>query len=403
MKFYKLLHNYFRGIRGQAILVALVLCVTAFVGVYTSASIQYITDHYTVVNSCADKNLYYFTRLYTFDELSADPELLHKEVAQAVEACGTSSVIEHIYTTQTVNLFKYNKKFTSIVLLDPKLMDVFPGLAHIGYDFSSDPNGCILGNKIFNDFSGQTIKLSVAGGGSNESIELAVNGHISSPYMHMSFSRGGTKITVEHMFQDSQCVIALANEDLLAQLRSYNVTMRYDPNYIIEFSQSATQEEVAAALAALEAKGTILSIGELLEQTREELQDALKQKLPTPMFLLIAATAAYLGAVLLILRKKGKELAYYYLCGASRAQCVTVAVAASCIVSLPMLILNTLIVLLAPEYDWLRAGGLSELTVSSFDLAVVAGYYLLTVLISLVVTFVSMARNTPLTYLRGAE
>ena len=402
MRFCKLLANYFHGIRFPAIIVSLVLSVTVFVGIYTAARIQYIASDYGVVNSCANENMYYFTRLYTMEELSADIDILHNEVVQVLEECENSTVIKHIYTIQTANLFAYGDEYTSIVLMDPELLGAFPGLKHIGYDFSVDPEGCILGSKIFNDLAdSETITLRVVNS-EGATVSFRVNGHVKSPYKHMAFSDSSTSPTAQHLFHDSPCIITLATDSLMARLQDVAV-LKYDPNYIIEFSKTATEEEIKEVLSTLEQKGKVCSIDELIEATERELSDTIKKTLPSPLFLLIAAIVAYLSTDLLILRKKSRELAYYYLCGLNRSKCAVITLAANCIISLPALILNSIFVILAPEYDWLRSSALSGLSVTTLDFVMIVAYYLLTVLVSLLVTYSSMARHTPLTYLRGVE
>ena len=120
------------------------------------------------------------------------------------------------------------------------------------------------------------------------------------------------------------------------------------------------------------------------------------------MFLLISSTVAYLSILLLIIRKKAYELSVYHLTGGSKRACVMLVFLSGCIIALPALLLNTLFVLLIPQYDWTSNAYLSGISVTPDILYLVFGYYLFTVFLSGLVAAGSMAKHSPLSYLRGA-
>ena len=143
------------------------------------------------------------------------------------------------------------------------------------------------------------------------------------------------------------------------------------------------------------------SLETIITNSEQQVVNELKSNLPTPIFLLISSSVAYLSTLLLIFRRKAYELSIYHLTGGSKRACVMLVFISGCIISLPALILNTLFVLLIPQYDWISNAHLSGMSVTPNILILVFGYYLFTTFISGLVSAFSMLKHSPLSYLRG--
>ena len=161
-------------------------------------------------------------------------------------------------------------------------------------------------------------------------------------------------------------------------------------------------------------------------------REALKEELPQPLLLAATALVAYLSITILILQKKQAALAQMYLCGASRRRCGAVAFAALQSIFLLPMVACIAFILLWPRLYWpalqplnLAVNGgyaqwlfrhpnllsfwtgvielLSDSVLISPDcLLVVLGYFLLTVVISLLLTLGFLKKHTPVTCLKGA-
>jgi uncharacterized membrane protein len=175
---------------------------------------------------------------------------------------------------------------------------------------------------------------------------------------------------------------------------------------------------------------------------------SLKQSLPRPLFLLSASLMAYLSILILTFKRQEKNLAMYYLCGASKRKSTMLTFITFTIIALiPILLVVAFIVSWEPlnisgeinsmYRDYLREadkngthytnmeelypgwkgfvleqfGGainnriqkLINLDIKLVNLWIVFGFYGITALVAFLVTWLSMRKHSPLTYLRGVN
>ena len=329
--------------------------------------------------------------------------------------------VEQVFTVRIVNPVSYEGSGISIVLYEPEMLDAFPQLKKNGVDFSESPNGCILGSKQFNKLkTGDMIELRIR----NRDIQIPVAGKMDSPYRRVSLATSSTIPRAEYLFSEGDVIIMQETPQVMEQLTELNASIAYDQNLIVRFSSGVTEQEKEEILSDLSGEYLAYSFEEMFENSNVTAEKNLKQKLPQPLFLAISAFVAYFSIMILSLKKKEKDMAVLRLCGMSRKKYGTVVFTiCQLFVILPVL-LCVIFLLVWPELQWslselligyytesqtlssvlMRVGlYIDDIKVDMGCLPVVLGYYTLTVLISLGITVGSVARHTPLSYLRGVQ
>lgn len=402
MKKCRLIASYFQGIRFPAIFLSVIMCLTVFFGVNVISRIRYTVNDYTIVRNNRLGKAYFVEKTYLSPEELMHPEVLDANITEVSAALYENPAVEHVYTIRLAVHLKYSGQGISITLLDPELLRAFPELVKQGLDFSVNPDGCILGSKLFRGVKAvDAIPLQFYD--ENKTIlEFPVAGHIDPPYKHPTLDSSGTSPRASLLLRTGDVVIMQDTQNVLDRLEGLT-PIHYNTNLIVSFREDASDEAIAAVLDSLDSFGLAVPIDEMIARTETDIAESLRKDLPIPLFLLFSETIAYLSTVLLCIKKKERELSVYYLCGANRRQCMVVAFSANCLIALPTLILNTLFAVLAPHLDWSGVIDLNHMAISSEVYLLILGYFLLTVMISALSTYCSMAKHSPLSYLRGVE
>ncbi len=402
MKLITLIRQYLKGIRLLSFVLAVMMTVSLSLCILTYAGIRYNIFEYDLVNSADVENAYYVGTIITpvdLEEKTIDEISLEKEaqIEQMREADG----VENVFAIWNVNPITYNGEGISILLYEPEMLEFFPGFKDIGIDFSKNPDGCILGSKIFNGVDvGENIELTFYQPEEHtESFEVV--GHIGAPYHIMSFGGAGNIVNIRHMFKTNPIILMQYSEERMAHFRT-TASVFSDINYITVFEDGVTPEEQAEILSTYAGDALPQSLTATLEASAETISSELKTELPRPLFLLFSATVAYLSTLVLTFKKKEKELAVDYLCGCSKKRCGVITFCAFNLIAVVPILLNILVVLIVPELDWRGQIDLTSMMMGDQMFLLVLGYYLITAAIAVVVTIGSMAKHTPLTYLRGA-
>lgn len=400
MKKLWLISSYFREIRLPAIVLSFMMSLAVFVGVLTLARIQSIIYDYKIVKNTTLTDSYYVGTLYTIEELVKDPDKIYRETETAIEKLSNAPGTKKVYAARSATPLEYSGNGISICLIEPGLTEAFPELKLSGVDFSKDPNGCLLGSKIFNQIKDSGLIELQFYMPETHTETFSVNGHIPHPYKQMIFPSSSTTPLAANMFAVGDIILMQATEENIDKL-SQIAEIRYSPNYIVSLNSEASEEEREEVLQYLNAQGLVTSLETIITNSQQQVIKDLLSNLPTPIFMLISSSVAYLSTLLLIFRRKAYELSIYHLAGGNKQVCVMVVFITGCIIALPALILNTLFVLLIPQYDWISNAHLSGMSVTPNILFLVLGYFLLTTFLSGLVSAFSMLRHSPLSYLRG--
>lgn len=396
MKLLRLLRSYFRGIRGAALVLSAMMTMAVFLGVLTYSRLEYIVSDYDVFSSNTLEDAYYVQSFET------DLQALLQGPVQLIRELEQDPTVDQVLSIAVATPLNYKGYGISIILYDPELIDAFPKLKKLGIDFSKNPDGCLLGSRRFFDLkNGGQIQLNFPRKQEESPEIFAVAGHLDYPYKHISFDTSSTNVFTSDLFQSNDLILMLKSDELMARLEEI-ADVSYQSNFIVSLKPGLSEAEHSRILDKLNSGASAVPLDEILEHSADRVARECKTQLPRPLFLLLAATVAYLSNVVLIIKKKEGDLAVWHLCGGGRAWCTGICALANALIALPPLVLNCLFVALAPELEWRGLLNLEGMFINSSACLLVLGYYLLTLAISVTVTVCSMRRHTPLTFLRGA-
>lgn len=419
MKYISIMRYYMKGIRLSAVVLSLLLLWALFSGVIVYGNVQYIYSDIDALDSDKTEDTSVLVRFLNPEQMqthSYENEL--QEVEANLEA---DDRVEQVFCIRIVNPVSYKDVSISIVLYEPELMDAFPQLKENGIDFSNSPNGCILGSKLFNKLkTGDMIELKIC----NQNVQIPVAGRLDAPYRRLSLSTSSSVPRAQYMFSNGDVIIMQSTPQFMQQLAELDASVAYDQNLIVRFKDGVTEQEKETILTEYAEKYLAFSFEQMLGNSRKDAENALKQKLPRPLFMAITAMIAFFSIMILSLKKKEKDVAVLCLCGMSKKKYgAVVFTACQFFTVLPVLI--CIVFLLAwPDAQWritemVRSYNgesieihmlilkisilLDGVTVNLSCLPVAIGYYVITLLISLGITISSVAKHTPLTYLRGTQ
>jgi len=415
MKRLKILHAYMKGIRLSAVILCIMFTWALFSGVIVYGKLQGIYSDVSVLGS-TDKDrtgvLMYFP-----NEEAMKTRSYERYIRSVKELLEGESAVENVLAVRTVNPVSYNGEGISIVLYDPALLDVFPGLKRLGIDFSAVPDGCILGSTMFGDLnSGDTVELLVG----NTKVSFPVAGRVSAPYRHFSLNQSSTVPKASYFFQEGDLLIMLDSPQLRDVLQ--NASIAWGQNLVVSFKEGTTQLQRTEILERCAAECRYYSIAQVLDGSFEEIQATMKEQLPIPLFVMVSALVAYSSILVLTLKKKESEMAVLHLCGMDRKSYGTMVFAASQAFTLIPCGLIVLLLEAWPriQWDWtvlyknghqtvsdeiwsllLHLYAFYRVTVINMHcLPLVLTFYGATVLICVGVTWFYMKRHTPL---RGSQ
>lgn len=404
MKVIKRLIAFQHGLRIMLILIVVILTIVMFLGITSIATINDSLLEYRIVRDNTLSNAYYYAMTITEGDLhKGNIDEAFKENYFNIKQ---NAAVESAYTTPVANSITYNNGFYSILLYDPELIKAFPRLTKLGITFSGGSHECVLGSRVFNQLSvGDDFPAHFVYGNNAADITLKVSGHVVSPYKHLEFGGSGTYLQASNLFQNNDIIIMQADEAMLNELSEISSIMYY-PDVLFTLKEGASETDVASLLKYLSLTGTVDSLDEIVARTRKNISNSFKIVFIRPAVLLVASMFAYFSLIVLMVRKKSKEMAVSYMIGARKKNFIIDMGAVCIIASIIPSIINALIILTANELDWL-----GKIPFYHFDgtfvtpdlLWVVAAYFILTMVVAVLAVLFSMGRKSPLAFLRGLE
>ena len=414
MKMIRILRQYMKGIRLSAAVLTVMMTWAMLNGVFVYGKIRNIGSDVDIIKSGDIERAAVLMYFPTQEDLITGTD---REKAMATEiALEKESIVENVFSVRVANPVTYEGKGISIVLYEPEMLDYFPALKKHGVDFKGESSGCILGSQMFNKLEkGDTINLDFG----KETAQFTVTDRIASPYRRISLSTANTMPIVENLFEEGDTILmsaAGAGSEIVNKLAR---RVEYDTNLIVVFTDDSSIQERENLMAKAAPEYLYKPFDEVIRNSEELIAATLKEELTQPIFLAISAAVAYLSTVVLTFKKKEYDTSILYLCGGSRWKCAAIHFAVCQIFSLIPLVFNVVFILSWPVVEWnyidilmishvwLRRILLylygKTMSIDISCLRIVFGYYLCTAAIAVAVAVVSMARHTPMTYLRGAS
>ena len=390
------IHSMFDGVRIYAVFLSVVCLFTTFLGLRMFTMINNEAAEYRIVKSNTLGRAYYFCDNGSGFYFS--PEQLKEYKAELREYTALDKFFTFKYGCDVVHEEGGRLIYGSIVLLEPGFYEYFPLLKNLGLDFSEDPDGCVIGSNYFKTERGEKLIEFKFWSGPNTQIskQITVCGRLRYPYRFIYPSGGGTDLRINDIIKQGHIIIMQDTESFKKMIGRESSTLNM---FILTVKDDASDTEVQALLDKLETLGTVKSFDDMLTEGKASLQTDIKNLLPRPLFNLAATLIAYLSMVVLLVRKKQKDMAVIYLCGASKGKIIAAMIGACCLVSLVPCLINGLLVIEIPKTD---VDGLNAFLTPDLIWIVVI-YFAITVVIAAVSVAVSFAGRSPIENLRGLE
>lgn len=415
MKFIRILHNYLKGIRLSAAVLAVMMTWAMVCGVIVFGKVQHINGDLNALSGANTQNAYLLLYFSSESDIKTGADLVYAQKTEPL--LEAEAAVKAVFSVRLAAPVTYEGERVNLVLYEPEMLHLFPALKKTGMDFTGNPNGCILVGDRFQALKpGDTIPLQASG----REVEFPVNSRLPASYKRFNMTRSSTYLTASDLFTDSgDTILMQATEEVMTRLEGFTKRLQYNCNMIAVFQEGTSQAEVDALLAEKAGKYLAYPLSQVLDNSRTMSENTLKKELPQPLFLAVSSMVAFLSIAVLTIQKKKRDISFLYLCGASRRKCGLVVFTAFQIFMAVPVLLNVLLILgwqrmlrfllslirfpnlwLFFDVLFFRA---TNIAVDSSCLWVVFGYYLGTTAIALAVTLRSMARHTPVTYLRGVS
>ncbi len=423
MKHIRVILSYFRGIRFQTLLLAVMMTFSLLVSIQAMGKYEYLRVGYDIFNSDRKDDIYYVYRFFSRGEKDMNTALSNQTKSKINELKEMDGV-ESVYTVWHTNIVHYippetwddvpseeedfaytteSRSMTSIIFLEPEMLEDFPALKKIGFKWR-DENGCLLANSDMKHYIEDGELTLYSSSKLDATFSYQVEGWRQFPYYRFSLSHGSTEgaSASDFLVTGEKSVFLLYTEENLDKLKYTSCSP--DLNLMLKFKEDATQEERDAVLEDLSDLYHTQSVTDILEKTQKEIQDQIWMMLAKPIFMLLVSTVAFFSTVILTVKSKEKEVAIYYLCGASKVRCGVMAFATFAFISIVPTFIGYLYVWIRPileskEIIYVQPSMLMGAYTKTFVIL----YFIFTLLIAAGTVFVSMAGKNPIQFLRGAE
>lgn len=397
MKLYRILRTLFYRRRFSCLLIMVMQTFSMMLMLELLAMYSYTAANYRAMQSPAAERVYIVEKGLTVSDFLADIEGRESDIFAVMEEAEAMEGVEGAYTAYIASPVSYQGERISALLYDPELTELFPNL---GLSISRDEEGVLLGNPIFRDAQ-DTVTLTLGSRRHTETYTVA--GRVSAPYRYLAFYTYSTKTpTVDDFFAENPFILMAASQERLALLREHTIVSA-DSGFVLLMQEGATEEQTQAVVSAMGEYGMVYSLTDILSESKTQMLETLKTKLPMPLFLLLAATVAYFSSLALTVKRSERVLAVYYLCGLSRRRGSCCAALAGVAVALVPTALCIGAVFLLPVLEWKGLIDLDSLLFQSWDVVPILLYFGMAVGLSFASAALSLGRHTPVSYLRGGN
>ena len=396
MKLFYKIHSVFDGVRIQAVFLSVICLVALLSGLRFFTVINNEAAEYRLVKSNTLGRAYYFCDNGLNNFLS--PAELYEYRGALKEFSALDCFFTFKYAGDIMHFEKGREVWVSVLLLDPGFYNCFPLLKSQGLDFSKDPDGCVIGSRYFNIEHGKDQIDFKFWSGPNSQVTkwLTVCGRIRYPFRFVYPSGSGTNLRIGDMLSQGHVIIMQDTDNVRELIEREPLSLN---SFILTVKDDADENQVQALIDKLGTLGTVKSFDDMLTEARENLQTNIKNLLPRPLFNLLATLIAYLSMVVLMVRKKQKDMAVAYLCGASKGGIIATVICTCCIVSFIPCLITALILLEVPKMEDI----LFEAFLTPDLVWVVAAYFAVTVIVAVVSVAAFFAGHSPMENLRGLE
>lgn len=309
-------------------------------------------------------------------------------------------------------ILSYEGKPGNFLLYDKALNKAFPLPVAEGEWFSKQsfnqtgsggPYDVVVGGTLFsNAVVGSNLPITFYKDGKETVVIVHVKGKLSYPAYIPEFGSSGNIISADGFLNNWDVVIFQKTTDIENMLNKKSV-LNNQINYFVQFSPSASKQEINRCLDYMQANGMFADYDDIMKNTEEHVADELRSQLPIPLFFLFVSTISLLCVSVLLVYKKLREYAVYYLCGCSRKRSfLTIALA----IGLIGLLAGAINVAFVANYPLFASRGilnLGSVIIDRSSLWYLIGYVLAVAGLSILLPFYVFHRESPIELYRRKE
>lgn len=409
MKKILFIHHFYSRIRISAMITFLVMTISIFAVCIVSGVLQYQTYSYDMLKNKSLKN-----SLYIMVENNFTTSAGENQVENVIEKMEEYGCVDAVLNVKGVNSFIYNQSCVTIFLYSEEMLQIFPMRTSGKYridDLKADITDgipVIVGSNIFGDAANAetvSLKMKSAKGFSTDIIIKPIT-KLKEPYLPVTFSGGGSRVTAEQLFSSSQCLIAYESPELLAYFEEYADTL-VQPNFFVKLKPEYDQQEYEEMISYISTIGSYASYEEILENTKEDAMENLKLYMPMPLYLMLSSFICVLSVTIMTVYKKQKDVAVFHLCGMSRGKIWIHFIISLSVIYWMAAFINMYIVSLIKKVDTSYPIGirimLQSMLIDDGTIGHILLYMLLVLLIVSVVPLVMLRKEAPMNILRRVE
>ena len=348
MKSIRLICQFYHKSKFLLLLLTVILTVSCFFLLYTAGTVKYLRYTRDMFSDFLPNNSFCINYGTTL-EYGGDMELYIEEQHALIKSLKANPLIKEIAYMRHTGTLKYNEENVTVFLYNDILWERLFSFQTADISSLENKSGaipCITACSHFKEAEdSQSILLRAEYDVSGKNpLMFQIASHVPYPYYIPAFLTAGTMQSTDEFFSSGQYVVIRETEENLSKLKG--ITPIYPcVSLFITFHEHAPQGDIEAFLQDLRNTYSIESAASIYENTEKSIASRRLKLLPMPVFLLVVSSAAFLSLSVLLLHKKEKEHAIYYLCGYSRRKVFLMSLCALGIPAFAAAILNSIFLL----------------------------------------------------------
>ena len=455
MKKLRLIWSYSQGVRLAAMILLVVSCYALYSAVNVVRSLKTAYDNYAFIRDADLHAAYSFVNwnMPRNDEeweqhdnfwLENGDEKLFRSMKEspAVEALG----LRGIYNQPLYSIEYYDpenpdavpdpaiyfedgsttNQYESAVLIhtiNPGMFEFFPNLKEM-LPFKNPRGIYIVGDEVFKGVrAGDTIRCytptikemnmedpNVIDSYPGFIAEFSVEGRYGLPFIMPCMSPGGTSAVEKSIVdrQEKPFLLMLDTEENIEWLSSIGFKQwHHDFSFYIRYKEDATKEEIAEVEAMYTPLGGLVSLEEVQKNLVSHLKDIFLDLLPGAILRTSIMLLCYVSLIVLTVKKKRKEIAVSYICGATKEKNAGMITALLFLVTVPAGLLNLLYIYLAPNMRKLAKQhfdpSFMHFVRDRISVYTVLGYFAVMLLLGWILVKATMGKRSPIVYFKEAS
>ncbi len=322
MKRLKLFFSDIKDTWFSHIIVLIIMIASVFSFARAYGRYRYISDPYHLLESAGIENSLYFEE----KNLEYMGENYTSEITELTRKIEQFPAVEYASGIDSVTILCQNGGF-SLSIFDEGIKGLYPKTLQ-GEWFTDAVNEDGSINAVMTDeyISGVEVGdvLEVYLAGNNDvSITIKITGILPYYSQLPSLSAQASEMLTEYLYNAKGALLVQNNPIIEDLKKTYSQSFSNDGNFIVIFRDGASQSDIDECKTFLGSNGGYHEMSNILQQSKENMDLALKKNMISPLFYLFIAFMAFISITALTIYKKMDHQAVYLLIGCSKRRMLT--------------------------------------------------------------------------------